>query len=66
MTLVLFTYEDNNNNIATIEQEKYCSSYQLVVFDRKNRTTELNRTYLSVKTAKQALKKYFPDMKKID
>lgn len=57
MTVTLFSYK-NSTQTANIEIEKYCSHYTVVIFNRKYNFTELRRNYWSIKTAKQAIKKY--------
>lgn len=57
MTVVLMRYE-SETQIAYIEQDKYCSNYYIEIIDKKYSLLVLKRDYLSIKTAKQAIKKY--------
>lgn len=57
MSITLIRYE-NEEHTAEIEQEKYCKCYHLTIVDRKYNIVILSRDYSSIKTAKQAVKKY--------
>lgn len=69
MTITIATYKTNDNVLfcdpiyASIEQEKYCSSYKLIIYANLSRdssiaTTLYTGTYTSKKTARSAMNRY--------
>lgn len=56
MTIIIENIKTDNGSIIEIRQNKYCTSFDVVIIDRYGQIDK--RDYISMKSAKQAIKAY--------